>query len=103
MIAAGVVHLVVSLRKPEPQEPSLQEALPETDSPITRRLLLPAVLLLALVRGYAGPVLHDWPFVRGVDHYSHAVMANRMMARGKIEPYLIYPPGFHTMTASSPA
>ncbi len=64
------------------------------------RLLLPGVLLLALARGYAGPVLHDWPFMRGVDHYSHAVMANRMMEVGRIEPYLIYPPGFHTMTAS---
>ncbi len=65
-----------------------------------RRLLLPAVLLLALARGYVGPVLHDWPFMRGVDHYSHAVMANRMMEVGRIEPYLIYPPGFHTLTAS---
>jgi hypothetical protein len=99
VIVAGVAHLVVFLRRPETQEPSLEEALPETDSPITRRLLLPAVLLLVLIRGYAGPVLHDWPFVRGVDHYSHAVMADLMMTRGEIEPYLIYPPGFHTLTA----
>ncbi len=27
-------------------------------------------------------------------------MANRMMEAGRIEPYLIYPPGFHTLTAS---
>ena len=99
VLAAGVVHLVVSLRKPAPQEPSLEEALPETYSPLTRRLLLPAVLLLVLVRGYSGPLLHDWPFIRGVDHYSHAVMADLMMTRGEIEPYLIYPPGFHTLTA----
>ena len=59
----------------------------------------PLLLLLVLFRGYAGPVLHDWPFIRGVDHYSHAVMANLMMSRGEIEPYLIYPPGFHTLTA----
>src|SRR5918997_1141740 len=72
---------------------------PPSPGPLFRRLLLPAVLSLALVRGYAGPVLHDWPFIRGVDHYSHAVMADRMMTVGKIEPYLIYPPGFHTMTA----
>ena len=52
-----------------------------------------------LLRGYAGPVLHDWPFVRGVDHYSHAVMANLIMTSGEIEPYLIYPPGFHTLIA----
>ena len=98
VVAAGIIHLFVSRREAEPSsEPDayVQELL----GPTVRRLLLPAVLLLVLVRGYAGPVLHDWPFVRGVDHYSHAVMANRMMAVGKIEPYLIYPPGFHTMTA----
>src|ERR687898_1248826 len=37
--------------------------------------------------------------MRGVDHYSHAVMAELMMTEGRIEPYLIYPPGFHAMTA----
>jgi hypothetical protein len=64
-----------------------------------RRLALPAALAVVLARGYLGPALHEWPFIRGVDHYSHAVMANRMMTAGRIEPYLIYPPGFHTMTA----
>ena len=64
-----------------------------------RRLALPAVLALTLLRGYLGPVVHDWPFIRGVDHYSHAVMAELMMSKGEIEPYLIYPPGFHTMIA----
>ena len=64
-----------------------------------RRLLLPAVLVLVLVRGYSGPVLYDWPFIRGVDHYSHAVMTNLMLSVGTSEEYLIYPPGFHTMTA----
>jgi len=101
VIAAGITHLFMSGSEAEPSsEPDayVQEP-PALLGPPARRLLLPAVLLLALVRGYAGPVLHDWPFVRGVDHYSHAVMANRMMAVGKIEPYLIYPPGFHTMTA----
>lgn len=63
------------------------------------RYLLPAVLALVLVRGYLGPVLYDWPFIRGVDQYSHAVMSNLMLSRGQIYPYLIYPPGFHTLTA----
>jgi hypothetical protein len=58
-----------------------------------------AVLGLVLLRAYSGVVAHDWPFVRGGDQYSHAVMANRMMLEGEIEPYFIYPPGFHTMTA----
>jgi hypothetical protein len=99
VLAAGTVYLVESLRRPAPQEPSVEVAIPWPVSPVTRRLLLPAVLLVVLFRGYAGPVLHDWPFIRGVDHYSHAVMANLMMSRGEIEPYLIYPPGFHTLTA----
>ncbi|MGI8649292.1 MAG: hypothetical protein ACR2KW_02770 [Rubrobacter sp.] len=64
-----------------------------------RRFLLPVVLLATLIRGYSGVVLYDWPFIRGVDHYSHAVMSNRMMFEGRIEPYLIYPPGFQLVVA----
>jgi hypothetical protein len=69
------------------------------DTPVVRYSLLFAVALLVLARGYIGPVLQDWPYIRGVDHYSHAVMANRMLSEGAYEDYLIYPPGFHTMTA----
>jgi hypothetical protein len=78
---------------------------PNRDAPAgVRRSLawvvpLLAVLLLVLVRGYLGPVRHDWPFIRGGDQFSHAVMSNLMMAEGRIDSYLIYPPGFHTMTA----
>ena len=96
VVVAGVVY-AVSLTKSVAREPSDEVA--ENGSSIFRRLLLPAVLVAVLFRGYAGPVLRDWPFIRGVDHYSHAVMANLMMSRGEIEPYLIYPPGFHTLTA----
>src|SRR5215218_10986838 len=92
---AGLVYLVES--RPEPQDWPVGPRRPPVV--LAQRLLLPAVLVLALLRGYLGPVLHDWPFIRGVDHYSHAVMAELMMTEGKIEPYLIYPPGFHTMTA----
>ena len=63
------------------------------------RVLLLTIILLVLFRGYSGPVMHDWPFIRGVDQYNHAVMANQMLSKRKIFPYLIYPPGFHTMTA----
>src|SRR5215216_6139296 len=92
---AGLVYLVES--RPEPQDWPVGPRRPLVV--LAQRLLLPAVLVLALLRGYLGPVLHDWPFIRGVDHYSHAVMAELMMTEGKIEPYLIYPPSFHTMTA----
>ncbi len=98
---AGVVHLIETLRQPAPRAEPLERTVESRSLPaaLARRLLLPAVLVVALVRGYAGPILHDWPFIRGVDHYSHAVMAELMMTEGRIEPYLIYPPGFHTMTA----
>ena len=97
VLVAGTVRLVSSLREPGPQDHSFGET--PGASPGAYRVLLPAVLLLALFRGYSGPALHDWPFMRGVDHYSHAVMAELMMSRGEIAPYLIYPPGFHTLTA----
>jgi len=63
------------------------------------RVLMLGVVGLVLLRGYGGVVAHDWPFIRGLDHYSHAVMANMIMESGSSEEYLIYPPGFHTMTA----
>ena len=97
VLVAGAVRLIASLREPGSREPSFGET--PVASPRACRVLLPAVLLLALFRGYSGPTLHDWPFMRGVDHYSHAVMAELMMTRGEIAPYLIYPPGFHTLTA----
>ena len=46
-----------------------------------------------------GTGVHDWPFIRGGDQYSHAVMSGLMISEGRIDSYLIYPPGFHTMTA----
>jgi hypothetical protein len=98
---AGIVHLIEPRRQPVPQI-DLQERLSGSrrlPAVLVQHLLLPAVLALTLLRGYLGPVVHDWPFIRGVDHYSHAVMAELMMSKGKIEPYLIYPPGFHAMTA----
>ena len=93
---AGLVHLLES-GQVQPQERPFAPRRPSVV--LAQRLLLPVVLLLALLRGYLGPVLHDWPFIRGVDHYSHAVMTELMMTKGRIEPYLIYPPGFHTLTA----
>lgn len=104
IILAGVVSFFTS-RREYPQE-ELEEASGDFHTGhgsrpglLVRYLALPAVLALALYRGYSGPVLHDWPFIRGVDLYSHAVMSNLILTKGQIEPYLIYPPGFHTMIA----
>jgi hypothetical protein len=96
---AGLVHVIETRQVSAPPGEQTIEA-GTTPLALARRLLLPTVLALALLRGYAGPALHDWPFIRGVDHYSHAVMAQLMMTEGRIEPYLIYPPAFHSVTAA---
>ncbi|MEJ7841574.1 MAG: hypothetical protein WKF95_07355 [Rubrobacter sp.] len=99
LVGAGAAHFAFSRRGREPDETSGTEfAEPSTTFP-GRRFLLPAVLLLVLARGYLGPVLHDWPYIRGLDHYSHAVMTDMMLTQGDTSSYLIYPPGFHVFTA----
>lgn len=97
---AGVVYLFVPGGKREILPSEQSEELGELPGESwTKYPLLVLVLLFVVGRGYAGPVLQDWPYIRGVDHYSHAVMANQMLSAGTFERYLIYPPGFHTMTA----
>lgn len=61
---------------------------------------LTAVLVLVLARGYLGPVLHDWPHIRGIDKYTQAIMVDLMLSRGSIESYMVYPPGFHALMAA---
>ncbi len=104
VLAAGLLQLFLSRRaasQGSSEPPDETVGLPSLSFPPSwRRLSLLAVLVVVLARGYLGPALHEWPFIRGVDHYSHAVMANRMMTEGQIEPYLIYPPGFHTTIAA---
>ncbi|QYJ14482.1 hypothetical protein Rxycam_00278 [Rubrobacter xylanophilus DSM 9941] len=62
--------------------------------------LLAAVVLLVLLRGYLGPVLHDWPHIRGIDKYTQAIMVDLMLSRGSVESYMVYPPGFHALMAA---
>jgi hypothetical protein len=64
-----------------------------------RYAALSAVLLLALLRGYLAPLLHGWPYPRGVDRYEHAVMVGMMLSRGSTDSFMLYPPGFHILTA----
>ena len=100
LVGAGAVHFAFSRRNhgDEQEAGDPEPAGPSGEFPGVR-FLLPAVLLLALARGYVGPVRHDWPFVRGLDHYSHAIMTDMMLTRGDTGSYLIYPPGFHVFTA----
>jgi hypothetical protein len=60
---------------------------------------LAAVLVLTGYRAYSGVIQHDWPFLRGGDQFSHAVMAEQMLAHGSYPTYLVYPPGFPALTA----
>jgi hypothetical protein len=75
---------------------------PEGARPIpaaVRYGLLSVVSVLVLARGYLGPVADGWPYPRGVDRYEHAVMAGMMMEEGSNESFMLYPPGFHLLTA----
>jgi hypothetical protein len=69
---------------------------------LNRALRAPAlvvVLALTAVRAYVGVVWHDWPYLRGEDMFSHAVMTEQMLAHGSYGSYLIYPPGFSSLSA----
>jgi hypothetical protein len=74
-------------------------ALESPVAPAVRYAALSAVLLLVILRGYLGPLLHDWPYPRGVDRYEHAVMIGMTLSEGTTESFMLYPPGFHFLTA----
>jgi hypothetical protein len=60
---------------------------------------LAAILVLTACRVYSGVVRFEWPNISGGDQFSHAVMAEQMLAHGQYPGYLIYPPGFSALTA----
>src|SRR5215212_10039443 len=99
VLLGGISHLLVSGRSmPQASERSA-EPWGSTVAPAVRYAALSAVLVLALLRGYLGPILHDWPYPRGVDRYEHAVMTSMTLSEGTTESFMLYPPGFHTITA----
>ncbi len=64
-----------------------------------RALALSVVLGLVAVRAYTAVIRFDWPYVRGSDQFSYAVMAEQLLSHGSYGTFLIYPPGFSTLTA----
>lgn len=60
---------------------------------------LVVVLGLIAVRGYAGAIRLDWPYMPGVDQFSYVVMAEQMMSHASYATFLTYPPGFSTLFA----
>ena len=95
VLLAGIIHLATY---PEP-DPSPADQRTETASPWVRYGLLSVALVLVLLRGYLGPVLHNWPYPRGVDRYEHAVMTGMTLSEGSTESFMLYPPGFHFLAA----
>lgn len=98
ILFAGTVRMVeVRSLGTTPVPPSEQNITPR---PALRGIVVWAVFGLVLLRGYLGPVLYDWPFLRGTDQFNHTVMANAMLEDGRYDEYLVYPPGLHTLDAA---
>ena len=51
------------------------------------------------VRAYEAVIRVYWPSIRGLDHFSHVLMAQQMLGHGSYGSYLIYPPGFPAISA----
>ncbi|HEY7429321.1 MAG TPA: hypothetical protein VH641_01170, partial [Streptosporangiaceae bacterium] len=67
--------------------------------PAWRAAALAVTLALIAVRGYAGAIRLDWPFLRGSDQFSYVIMSEQMMRHGSYGTFLTYPPGFSTLSA----
>ncbi len=85
--------------KPEQPGPTAEQRPFGLSLPLVRDGGLAVVLALTALRAYSGVAQHDWPYIRGGDAFSHAVMAEQMLAHGQYNSYLIYPPGFSALTA----
>jgi hypothetical protein len=81
----------------KPANPADQPASPDRAG--WRALALATVLGLVAIRAYAAVIRFDWPYVRGGDQFSYAVMAEQMLSHGSYGTFMIYPPGFPTLMA----
>jgi hypothetical protein len=83
-------------------KPGTEPGVATSTAPRARPWRAPAlavVLALTALLSYAGVVRYDWPYLRGEDQFSHAVMTEQMLAHGSYSAYLVYPPGFSTLSA----
>src|SRR5215216_1978509 len=99
VLLGGISHLLVPGRSMPQASERPAEPWGSAIAPAVRYAALSAVLVVALLRGYLGPILHDWPYPRGVDRYEHAVMTSMTLSEGTTDSFMLYPPGFHTITA----
>lgn len=79
--------------------PSVSVGAESENHSMLRRALLALVLLGILARGYIGVIRHDWPYLRGVDQFSHSLMAELTMQGREVGEFLIYPSGFPALVA----
>jgi hypothetical protein len=100
VLSGGIARLLASSRQDTTWAAGRPTgALGSSVAPAVHYAALSAVLLLVLLRGYLGPLLHDWPYPRGVDRYEHAVMTGMTLSEGTTESFMLYPPGLHFLTA----
>jgi len=69
------------------------------DNALLKYGLLAGAFGMVAFRAYSGPLRFDWPYLRGVDQFEHVVMTNMTVATGSTESFMLYPPGFHYLTA----
>ena len=84
-------HAAIAADRPAPPAPPARAG--------WRALALSVVLGLVAVRAYAAVIRFDWPYVRGSDQFSYAIMAEQLLSHGSYGTFLVYPPGFSTLTA----
>ncbi|HEX7270392.1 MAG TPA: hypothetical protein VF256_23635 [Streptosporangiaceae bacterium] len=80
-------------------EKSVPSATEGQRRPAWRAPALGITLALITVRGYAGVILLNWPYIRGTDQFSYVIMSEQMLRQGSYATFLTYPPGFSTLSA----
>lgn len=82
---------------PDQEVPRTRKSRPAATA--LRGPVLAIVLAATAVRAYEPVIRYDWPSIRGLDHFSHVLMAQQMLGHGSYGSYLIYPPGFPAVSA----
>ena len=83
----------------DPEVPAERTGASRPAAPVLRGAALAIVLAATAIRAYEPVIRYDWPSIRGLDHFSHALMAQQMLGHGSYGSYLIYPPGFPAVSA----
>ncbi|MDP8939526.1 MAG: hypothetical protein M3N10_04405 [Actinomycetota bacterium] len=99
VLSGAATHLLSASREEPASREAVDEPLEDPAGAGVRYALLSGVLLLVLARGYLGPVLRDWPFLRADDQYQHTIMTRMMISEGSTGSFMLYPPGIHLFMA----